>query len=114
MLLDERKKRRVALPLRAVGAGITDKFTKLRNCIQPILFREQLYVAEGSFGEEFKKQLSSFPGGVRLDCLDAFELSEKFSMLSEDDEWSGDGEEKLDPWEEEELRRLRSAGRAGY
>lgn len=113
LLLIERKNRRLAVPLRPAPAGHADKLQKIRTIFQPIMERGQLFVTKGQFGDQLRQQLELFPGSTKLDILDAFELSERYSSKvfgGEDDEANRDFEER----KREELRRYRNVGKAGY
>lgn len=74
----EQRRRGEYIGLRPIQA-LPDKDAKIRNFIQPLLDRGQVYVT-GTIGEYIEEEIMTFPGGMKKDLLDAMEIGNRFSV----------------------------------
>ena len=74
----EQSIRKEYIGLRPIMA-LPDKDAKIRNFIQPLLDRGQVYSC-GKIRESIDEEIQTFPGGLKKDCLDAMEIANRFSV----------------------------------
>jgi hypothetical protein len=65
--------------------ALPDKDAKIRNFIQPLLDRGQIYVTE-QIGVHINEEIQTFPGGMKKDMLDAMEIANRYSSRQFDEE----------------------------
>jgi len=79
ILRKEEAERKQSLPVRPVPAQ-GDKVARIRTAWLPILQKGSVYVVEPSWGTIYE-ELRVFPGGRRMDVLDACEIAERNSWI---------------------------------
>jgi hypothetical protein len=79
MLRKEENDRKQSLPLRAVPAS-GDKIARIRTAWLPILDKGLVHVVASAWATTYE-EIRVFPGGRRMDVLDAIEIAERNSIL---------------------------------
>ena len=99
----EQRRRGIYLGLRPISA-LPDKDAKIRNFIQPLLDRGQIYV-NGTIGDYIDEEIMTFPGGMKKDLLDAMEIANRYSVKQFEDN------EEEEPDDQELYERARFDGK---